>query len=274
MINLVVALPAEARPLIDHFQLQGTSSPGNFRLYRGEDMTLILSGPGKTAAAAATALLGARSVSTPAAWLNIGIAGHASHAPGTGMLAHCITDQASGKRWYPPQILDLPIGSCAVVSVDTPEHRYPQDAAYDMECSGYIAIACRFSSAELVQTYKVISDNLEQPANALNPATCSQLITDRLEQIEQLVATLAVTAARVRQWHALPDELDALRQRWRFSTAQQHQLTELARRWQVLQPDTPLWLETLAQARSATAVLQGLQRHLDALPTGLTRNRV
>ncbi len=84
MINLVVALPAEARPLIEFFRLKEKTTIGTFRMYRQEDMSLVISGPGKIAAAAATALLaGSNTTGKQAAWLNIGIAGHATYAIGT-----------------------------------------------------------------------------------------------------------------------------------------------------------------------------------------------
>ena len=75
MINIVVALPAEARPLLDHFRLRDKQHNTAFPIYRNTDMALIVSGPGKVAAAAATALLaGNRDTPATSAWLNVGIA--------------------------------------------------------------------------------------------------------------------------------------------------------------------------------------------------------
>ena len=54
MINLVVALPAEARPLINHYGLNDKQTHAAFALHRNKDMTLVVSGPGKASAAAAT----------------------------------------------------------------------------------------------------------------------------------------------------------------------------------------------------------------------------
>ena len=273
MINLIIALPAEARPLIDRYKLRTRSSVGNFRLYQHNDMALIVSGPGKIAAAAATALLCSQTESNGTAWLNIGIGGHASMDTGSGRLAHSISDQASDKRWYPPQVLDAAIDSCAVISVDTAENRYPQDAIYDMECSGYYPIACRFASGELVQSYKIVSDNREQAATTVTTAQCTQLIADRLDEIDTLVTALITMAQQHKQWHTLPDDLHALRQRWHFTVSQQHQLTELARRWQVMLPDRPLWLDSFASERSASGVLQGLLQHLNTLPARFTEQQ-
>ncbi|MEN8205358.1 MAG: hypothetical protein ABFS24_05015 [Pseudomonadota bacterium] len=195
MINLVVALPAEARPLIDFYRLGEKTTIGTFRMYRGADMSLIISGPGKIASAAATALLAGRD--TPgeqAAWLNIGIAGHATYTTGQSLLAHRITDHATGKSWYPPQPFDLPTTTSSLLTVDVPENSYHQDVAYDMEASGYYPVAGRFSSTELVQCFKVVSDNREQSTTAITAERCTQLVARKLDEIDQLVRALASLA--------------------------------------------------------------------------------
>ena len=100
MLCLVVALAAEARPLLASHRLQGVSGHP-YRICAGEQTHLIVSGIGKVAAAAATAYLRALIGDTPAAWLNIGIAGHGNQAVGTALLAHKVVDAASGKPFYP-----------------------------------------------------------------------------------------------------------------------------------------------------------------------------
>jgi nucleoside phosphorylase len=192
MLNIVVALPAEARPLLEHFRLRDKQHKAAFPLYRNADMALIVSGPGKIAAAAATALLAGTGTPTArAAWLNIGIAGHAHHAIGSGFVAHRITDSATGKNWYPPQLLDLPVATETLCTVDRPEDDYPAAALYEMEASGFFPVACRFSSSELVQCFKVVSDNSTQASTAVTAKLCAQLITARLADIEQLVTALS-----------------------------------------------------------------------------------
>jgi nucleoside phosphorylase len=196
MLNIVVALPAEARPLLEHFRLRDKQHNTAFPLYRNADMALIVSGPGKVAAAAATALLAETGTTrSTTAWLNIGIAGHAHHAIGSGFIAHRITDSATGKNWYPPQIHDLSMPTENLYTVDRPEDDYPTAALYEMEASGFFPVACRFSSSELVQCFKVVSDNRTQATTAVTAKVCAQLITEKLTDIEQLVNTLSGMAA-------------------------------------------------------------------------------
>lgn len=198
MINLVVALPAEGRPLIEHYRLRDKTTLGTFRVYQNAAMSLIISGPGKIASAAATALLaGGDTSGTQTAWLNIGIAGHATRNTGQGLIAHRITDHATGKSWYPPQLFDLSTTTDSLLTVDVPENDYPRDIAYDMEASGYYAVASRFSNSELVQCFKVVSDNRKQSTATLTAERCTQLITQKLVEIDLLVEALVSLAQEV-----------------------------------------------------------------------------
>ncbi len=73
MINFVLDLPSEARPLLTYFVLQKLDSSTDFPLYEKDGLRLIVTGIGKIAAAAATAYLHALRPTTPAVWFNIGV---------------------------------------------------------------------------------------------------------------------------------------------------------------------------------------------------------
>ena len=269
MINIVTALPAEARPLREHLGLRHKQPNAAFPVYRNDNMALIVSGPGKVAAAAATAVLaGNDPEATKNAWLNIGIAGHAQHDIGSAFIAHRITDQANGSSWYPPQTLDLCLPTENLLTVDQPGEDYPRDALCDMEASGFFPVACRFSTSELVQSLKIVSDNTTQPATAITAKLCSRLVADRIDDIEQLLTALDRLATEYSQWHAPHPGLAQLAERWHFSVSQQHQLQQLGRRWQALAAGEALWIEQLQHKTSATEVLQCLQQHLDTLAAG------
>ena len=270
MIHIITALPAEARPLIDHFGLHTKSTSGGFRIHEGDGMALVISGPGKVTAAAATALLAARlEPGIQAAWLNIGIAGHADREIGQGLLAHRIMDRASGQNWYPPRVFDLPLASTGLLTVDTPENDYAQDVAYDMEASGFYPVAARFSTSELVQCYKVISDNHRQGTDSVTAQHCKQLLAARLGDIARLVDVLGNLQQQRHDRHDALEGISKLTGQWHFSVSQQHQLADLARRWRALLPDQPFWLDSLKTHDSATQVLNSLRKHLDSLPIRL-----
>jgi len=275
MINIIAALPAEARPLITHYKLRHKQDSAAFPLYRGKDMALIVSGPGKVAAAAATGVLaGSCDTNNHAAWLNIGIAGHASHTTGEGLIAHRITDSATGNSWYPPQTLDVPAPTDNLITVDHPENDYPENALYDMEASGFYPVACRFSTSELVQCYKIVSDNRECSTRTVTAKLCEQLVAGKLDKIDQLVNVLGELAEEYTTWHRPHAALEQLAGQWHFTISQQHQLAQLVRRWKVLVPGQPLRLNQLDNKKKAADVLRCLEKHLDTLAVDLASDQL
>ena len=138
MIRLVVALACEARPLIALYQLEATGGGGAFRTFRSEEVSLVISGPGKEAAAAATRYLhsfcgGGRD----RAWINVGIGGHARYPVGQAVLAHKIMDSATSETFYPPLVIHRPCLTGEVLTVERPEDRYEGEAVYEMEAAGF-----------------------------------------------------------------------------------------------------------------------------------------
>ena len=103
MLNLVIALSCEARPLVERFRLEARETAGDYRVFTGrrsdgEDISLIVSGVGKAAAAGAVGYLmgklgtgnttsGRGDLVTPA-WLSVGMAGHGEREVGEVVLAH------------------------------------------------------------------------------------------------------------------------------------------------------------------------------------------
>jgi len=233
-VNLVVALAAEARPIIDAFALQRQQG-APFVHYQGDGVQLLQTGIGKLNAAAATAWLGARQSQT-SSWLNVGVAGHRSLAVGSVIRATKITDRASSKHWFPIDVLALPSGrrrfeGQPVITVDVVESQYAEAAAYDMEASGFFHAASRFASAELVQSIKVISDGPAFAVDRVTKDSVSQLVANAVDIVDAMVDALI----RVEQQlpiQVTPD-LTAWVDRWRVSTTQQHRLRRALHRYQV-----------------------------------------
>ena len=152
-------------PAIGPHRLQGVSGHP-YRICAGDQTHLIVSGIGKVAAAAATAYLRALIGDTPAAWLNIGIAGHGSQAVGTALLAHKVVDATSGKSFY-PTFTASPL--CCTTLLHTVDLAQPaaSDAAYDMEASGFCEAAQRFATSERIHCLKIVSDNPQSPIRHL-----------------------------------------------------------------------------------------------------------
>lgn len=267
MLNLVVALAAESRPLVRHFGLTEDRSVTGFRVFRGGQVQLVVTGIGRVSCAAGMAALAASSGSTAAmpAWLNVGIAGHASHEVGTGVHALSVVEAATDRRWYPVQVLRLPGHGEAFRTVDVPEIGYAGSYVYDMEAAAFCATAVRYATSELVQIYKVISDNRDHGVETVNKHHVRDVITRHLETVEEIVAGLSALADDVAATRPVLGELERIVGRWHFTTAQQHQLRELMRQWEALFGETPVLDEELNRCPSAKSVLAEISARLDTV---------
>lgn len=261
MLCLVVALAAEARPLLASLRLQGVSGHP-YRICAGEQTHLIVSGLGKVATAAATAYLRALIGDTPAAWLNVGIAGHGSQAVGTALLAHKVVDAASGKPFYPTFTAPPPCRTTLLHTVDRVQSP-AGDAAYDMEASGFCETAQRFATSERVHCLKIVSDNPQSPYQTLNAERVEALIEAQLDMVAQVGEHLRTLSQQLYALHADPSGLTELTTRWQFTATQQHQLRGLLARWQTLAPTTPVVNDDLLALQSRNEVLAYLQQRLD-----------
>lgn len=189
MINIVVALSCEAKPIIKHFGLSPQHRDTAYKLYGSGNINLIVSGVGKHNAAAATNYIAGNNTQHTA-WLNVGIAGHASKPLGSGFIAHKITDQSSQKYWHPHPIDKLELASEALLTVDHTKEEYLNDTLIDMEASGFYAAACRFTDPDLVQCYKIVSDNQLNTVSNINAVMVSELIQNDMANLELTLSHL------------------------------------------------------------------------------------
>lgn len=267
MIHLVVALQCEARPFIHYYGMKGNSGSGPFRIYESDDMRLIVCGIGKVAAAAATAHLHSHYGCEPSCgWLNIGIAGHVDKTTGEASLAHKITDAGSGESWYPPPVLETPVLTDCLITVDRAEHDFLTPALFDMEASGFYATAGRFATAELIHCYKIVSDNRMCPSRDISGRFVEQLVGDHISNVSDIIAQLDRLSLRLQDIESFPEELDHFLASWRFSNYQKNHLCHLLRRIKTLSPHEEIWNETLDNAKDGREVLDRLQQRIDRLP--------
>lgn len=263
---LLVALPCEARPFLDRLRLRAVTEFTGFRCYEAGEYSLIVSGIGKMAAAAAIAAAetwygrdGTR------VWLNIGVAGHRQHTVGTPLWVGKVIDEASGRNWYPPLLADLPLQTAVLSTIDRPDGDYPPQRLLDMEAAGFFDAGLRFCTIEQLQCLKIVSDNAASGIDGVDEARVRELIHEHLPLALQLLGSSAQLAAALQ---ADADYSEARRQltaKRRFSNYQDKQLQRLLRRWQAL-GGRELPGE---ECRDAAAVLSWLQQACDAQPFDL-----
>jgi len=264
--HLLVALECEAEPLIAHYDLQRVTDAEPFRLYEGDRVTLVVSGVGKVAAASAAAYSFAfRGGRRNSAWLNVGLGGHAEHSVGERFLAHKITDHATGRSWYPPQVFKPPCRTAPLLTVDRPERAYEGPFVHDMEAAGFYATACRFATAELVHSYKIVSDNRECSVDDVSPQLATRLIEASVDEIDLLVGHLTELTSELAALEAEPRDFQRIVDLWRFTVTEKRQLRRLLLALDVRAAGESPWdagFESLGRAKDVLNYLAKLVRNL------------
>ena len=266
-IYFVVALLPEARPLIDFFNLKLLQA-NPFKIYRDTDKFLIISGVGKARSAKAVEFLhtffgGERNQ----IWINIGIAGHAERHLAEGVLAHKITDEVTRKSWYPPIVINPPCPTGSLLTVEQPCTQYDGSFFYEMEASGFYDMATRFSTAELVQCFKVISDN-RQSSRKVTARLVERLIGGNLKIIEELVQKMIAFKEKLPKVQVSPHEFQKFLGRWHFTVSEQHRLRRFLKRLGTLQPKEEIFSE-IGFLHKSKDVLHFLEDKINSLPIEL-----
>ncbi|TNF98237.1 MAG: hypothetical protein EP297_08605 [Gammaproteobacteria bacterium] len=262
MLLIQCALHAEARPFIEHFRLKRRHDMHSYACYSSDDVTLIESGTGKLNAAAATAWLGATITSEYPVCMNIGIAGHATRELGTMISCQRIEDSASGKRWYPPRLIrNLPQGE-NLLTLDKPGNTYPQDNAIDMEASGFLTAATRFTPLELIQSLKIISDNQDNPPGRFNTKQVVEMITPHITKCVDAANEL-LALRQILTGESSKANMEPFMQQWQFSQYQQKQLSRVLQRHIVIFGNEPDWDNDLKKIKSSKGVISELKRRIN-----------
>jgi len=265
---LVVALPIEARPLVEHFKL-GTSNIGPYRYWCRDNIALIQTGMGKLNASAATshalAATGAESC------INVGIAG-SDNELGALFIADRIIDQGSGQVWYPQQTWKMPGPSLTVTTLDKPGVNYQSAIAYEMEASGVMAAAINFLSTELIQSLKIISDNPSYNLEKIDKQQVHNLIKHKLNVIEQAVNRLrhlVSTNQDINTEESLIKSIThrehpQISQKLHLTQSQQHDFKRLLQRHQALKGSLP-GDDFLGKFTDSRQLIDALRRELDSI---------
>jgi len=191
MIYIVVALSAEARPLVAHFGLERASDLEPLEVYQRPGLGLIVSGVGKAAAAAAVEALAAAAPSEEhSVWLNLGVAGHRNHPIGTAVLATTISDEETGASWTLSTPTDLHFESGSLRTVEQVELKFESESLYEMEAAGFCRQAMRLTTPDLVQVLKIVSDNRETGTLCVSAHQVQGLVEKNLPGIDLLVSYL------------------------------------------------------------------------------------
>jgi adenosylhomocysteine nucleosidase len=257
-IFFYLALPCEAKPIVDHLRLKKDINIHAFAVYCNDAICLTVTGIGKAAMAAGLAYTQALfSPNNNPILLNIGIAGHKTHSVGSVFVIDKITDADTERRFYPPLVYRLPYPSHSLVTVSKPQATYPNESLCDMEASAFYETATRFSTSELIQCLKIVSDNEASPAQNIQPKMVSELITGQLSTIEKVIFELTALQKSIAE-QEMP-EFESIVQRYRFSFAEQAQLKKLLSRHRLINNQDSFDFA----AKTGKEYLFVLKQHLD-----------
>lgn len=189
MLYLCFALYPEAAPFVTHFRCKRSGEISNCQVFLGEDATIIVSGSGMLPAAVAVSHVLTLLPPAPTdLFANIGICGCPDkNVPlGTLFLAPKLTDNTTGRDYYPDLLYRHELPECPVITVPTvacTEAGLPSEhALYDMEAVGVWLAAKQHFSADRMCFLKIVSDHCDG-TEPLTPDTVGPWITASMEPI-------------------------------------------------------------------------------------------
>jgi adenosylhomocysteine nucleosidase len=260
MLIWVCALHCEAKPVIDFYRLKKSHDDNAFDLYRGDGMLCIISGTGKIASATACGWVAARyQQEASIAWINLGTAGSAQHEIGAAFLLNQVIDADSGQRHYPAPCAGSALPGYACLTLGQASDNYRQDYLFDMEASGFMYSSLRFSSAELTQCIKVVSDN-EIRQTGKNRQQVSDLIHLNIKSIDHLANALIELNNEIAGLAISADSWQELTSLAHFSQTQKNRLRVLWRYLVNREPGSAKLLLKLQSCSSGADIIKILEQ--------------
>ena len=262
MLIWVCALHCEAKPVIDFYRLKKHRDQTAFDLYSKDEMACVVSGMGRVNSAAATAWVGGLySLNSVLAWINLGVAGSKTVEVGSAFVINKIVDEISGKAAYPIPLKQKDFTSTSCLTLTKSSTDYPAQGLIDMEASAFFNTATRFSSAELVQSIKVVSDNVNH-----EPDHNKQRLSTMIQNHQQTISSFANKLELVRQQQqavSLPNErLQLFLKSAHFTSTQRSQLKKILINLLSQNNNEKQLLELTSQYKKSHQILDCLTQHL------------
>lgn len=193
ILTVVAAMNCEVKPIVDTLGLRKRCDKP-FTVFSGEfnaqAVEVLVSGIGALAMATAVGWMGGQHPLAKRVWLNVGTAGHGTTELGSAFRVHASADILSERKIRPALVAKSVFATDEVLSVNAPSTDYPDIGGIDMEAYAFFASAHKFSSAELVESIKVVSDNPGHDIEGLNAAKISELIRPHVQELLKMGSAL------------------------------------------------------------------------------------
>jgi adenosylhomocysteine nucleosidase len=266
-LNFVTALPEEARPIVNYYRLKRRHDIHPFPVYENDNLQLIVTGIGKTTVATATGYLAGITKDLQfTAWLNVGIVGSGRHETGDFILVHKVTDLDRQRHYYPALWFEHSLETAPLVTVEQPAVDYDKDVLFDMEAAAFYPAAMAFSTSELVQCCKIVSDNRQVSIEQITSQVVVQCVEQNLEHIDNVAQALLRGVNTLAADSRGREEATELKAKYHFTSAQQSHLYIALQKWFALTTESPLQVLNLANINNAKALLQELDGRINELP--------
>ena len=191
LICLIAAMTAEAKPLIQRFNLKPTPQRG-LGIWKGDGVCLVQTGMGAQRVAARLDSL-FKVQSDISAFINVGIAG-GDRELGEVVLASSVVDKSTERRWYPhlpPKTVVGSVDHCEVATVAKPCTNYQANSVFDMEAAAICRVATQHTDLSRIHSIKVISDNPDHPMDDFSVKNVTPWMCNTLPTVEAMVEWLA-----------------------------------------------------------------------------------
>lgn len=181
MIYLIMAMPIEAKPIIDFFNLKKSSVITKFQVFSNDNITLLISGVGPFKSCIATTFfLSHFELKKDDYIINLGIAGCKSKKESIGDIFLCnrLKNNSSQRFFYPDMIFNHPFKEASLESFSTPIYSGENLSLdlIDMEGAAIFEAANYFVENHQIFILKIISDFL----NSVDSSSIESLIKKNL----------------------------------------------------------------------------------------------
>ena len=260
----VVALKAEAQPLISMLNLRSISNDLDFPIYTNAETrhALVISGVGTVkSAVAATYLRILCNVKSFAAWINFGIAGYYSGPVGQIIQAVKVSDLAKNKSYFPGVRLTKIVSIAPLYTVYQAEKAYSQPALFDMEAAGFCEIVPSFCCNELIFVFKVVSDTPKTSVETISKKQITKLILQNTEKIYELISEISQIVESEKERLSTPKEVFNCLEMYHFSATNRHRFLQVYRKWKTAFPKRSL-IGSSKSVSSAAGLIYSLESDL------------
>ena len=254
----VIALRAEAKPLIDALNMKLVENKSLFPIYANEETghALVISGMGSIkSAAAATFLKTYLKINDYSAWINLGIAGFFKGPIGDIYQANKVVLKESGAAFFPGLRLSKQIPSAILFTARKPENGYKEKVLYDMEAAGFCEMVPSFSCNELTYVIKIVSDTPNASSSLITKHLVRELIEKQLSTILDIIAEIEILVEEEKKRLSIPNEVIEFEKRFKFTETNKYKFREIYRKWKVAFPSKKLDLSEFLNSQPKEIIL-------------------